>query len=398
MDKTLKTVIIINDFNYIQGGASKIAIDTANILIKEHYKVYFFSCSKEKSKELDDNIIDLFTGQGAALDNKSKIRGILFDLYNKKAAKELSKLLDELNPNETIIHVHGWTKGLSSSIFKVIFKKNYKMVLTLHDYFTVCPNGGFYNYKKDKICNYSPLSCKCMCCNCDSRNRMFKVYRIIRQFVQNKIIKLPKKLEYAISISNMNEEILKKYLPSAKIKRIYNPVDYPKSFENNLSKKDIYLYVGRLDKEKGVDDFCESISELNLNGLVIGSGNELQRLKDKYSNINFVGWKTKEEIISYLDNAKALIFPSKWYETAGLTILEAQFRGVFCFVRSTCAGKEFISEGDNGALFSDLEDLKVKIKKYKNIKNINFKDFRKYSKNNYCVSLVDYYKEIIGGM
>ena len=28
----VKTVVIVNDFNYTQGGASKVAIDTARIL------------------------------------------------------------------------------------------------------------------------------------------------------------------------------------------------------------------------------------------------------------------------------------------------------------------------------------------------------------------------------
>ena len=31
----VKTVIVVNDFNYIQGGASKVAIDTANVLKKK---------------------------------------------------------------------------------------------------------------------------------------------------------------------------------------------------------------------------------------------------------------------------------------------------------------------------------------------------------------------------
>ena len=55
-------------------------------------------------------------------EEKAKAIALAEEIGVTKAAKELSKLLDELNPNETIIHVHGWTKGLSSSIFKVIFK------------------------------------------------------------------------------------------------------------------------------------------------------------------------------------------------------------------------------------------------------------------------------------
>ena len=39
----VKNVVIVNDFNYIQGGASKVAIDTANLLVEKNIKVYFFS-------------------------------------------------------------------------------------------------------------------------------------------------------------------------------------------------------------------------------------------------------------------------------------------------------------------------------------------------------------------
>ena len=38
----MKTILIINDFNYTQGGASKVAIDTARLLNEEGLKVYFF--------------------------------------------------------------------------------------------------------------------------------------------------------------------------------------------------------------------------------------------------------------------------------------------------------------------------------------------------------------------
>ena len=47
----LKNLVIINDFNYIQGGASKIAIETAKIFKDIGIKVYFFSAvNKEEEK------------------------------------------------------------------------------------------------------------------------------------------------------------------------------------------------------------------------------------------------------------------------------------------------------------------------------------------------------------
>ena len=170
---------------------------------------------------------------------------------------------------------------MSSSIFDIAFKMNFKVVVTLHDYFTACPNGGYFNYKENEICGLSPLSKKCIKCNCDSRNYMFKLYRVIRQFVQNKIVKLNEKLENVITISEFSEKILKKTLNlKTKITRIYNPIEIIKDEQkDDIAKNKYFLYVGRISKEKGVDLFCEAITELKYEGVIVGDGDEKARLE-----------------------------------------------------------------------------------------------------------------------
>ena len=44
-NKKIKNIIVINDFDYIQGGASKVAIQTANMLVESDMdlNVFFFS-------------------------------------------------------------------------------------------------------------------------------------------------------------------------------------------------------------------------------------------------------------------------------------------------------------------------------------------------------------------
>ena len=160
----VKTVVVVNDFNYIQGGASKVAIDTARLLLKENIKVYFFS-AVNKPEENIEGIEYISTNQNEALKEKNKIKGALNGIYNFKARKEFKSLLKTLDNETTIIHVHGWTKALSSSVFDIAFKMKFKVVLTLHDYFTACPNGGYFNYKKNEICHLKPLSMKCIKCN-----------------------------------------------------------------------------------------------------------------------------------------------------------------------------------------------------------------------------------------
>lgn len=164
-------VIIVNDFDYIQGGASKVAIETANLLYEKKVNTYFFSAVHSNESKIKSNVINL--NQKEMIKDPNKIRGIFNNLFNVRALIEFNHLLEQFDPLDTIIHVHGWTKALSSSIFYIAFKKNFKVVITAHDYFIPCPNGGFFNYQTNNSCNLKPLSKKCLICNCDSRNMFF---------------------------------------------------------------------------------------------------------------------------------------------------------------------------------------------------------------------------------
>lgn len=375
-DRKIKNVVIVNDFNYVQGGASKVAIDTAKILKGQGIKVFFFSAVNKENEKIN-GVKYISTNQQEALKEKNKIKGAINGIYNLKAKKELKKLLKTLDRDNTIIHVHGWTKALSSSVFDIAFKMRFKVVLTLHDYFTACPNGGYFNYKKNEICKFKPLSWKCIKCNCDSRNYGFKLYRLIRQFVQNKIVKLNDKLENVITISEFSEKILKTTLgKNTRVTRIYNPIDIEKNLEKvDPSKNEYYLYVGRVSKEKGVDLFCQAISELDYKGIVVGDGDERQKLETEFPNIEFTGWKNKDEVKQYMKGAKALIFPSKWYEGAPLTPLEAMQYGVPCICSNVSAAVDYSI--DNSLIFElNKDELKKKIVCYE--KNID-----KYSKESF---------------
>lgn len=397
----VKTVVIINDFNYTQGGASKVAIDTANLLVEKGLKVYFFS-AVNKQEENIEGIEYITTNQKESLKEKNKILGCINGIYNIKAKKELKNLLMTLDNKTTIIHIHGWTKALSSSIFKVANDLNFKIVVTIHEYFMHCPNGGFFNYKENQICNLNPLSLKCIKCNCDSRNYFIKLYRILRQKMQNKIIKKIK--ANAIYVSNFSKDILKNSLiKNWKSTVINNPAGYEKE-ERNLDKKDNLVYVGRLSKEKGVELFCESATKLNKNGIIIGDGPLKKELEEKYKNLKFVGWKSKEEIKNILKESKALVFTSLWYETMGMTAIEALSLGVPVVVGDKSATSSYITDNINGLKYENgnvddlseklkiLEDDKLVQEMSKNAYNLYWKN--PFSEQRYIEELLEFYKKL----
>lgn len=393
----LKNIVIVNDFDYVQGGASKVAIQTANMLAEsnENLNVYFFSAVHSNESILNEKVIKISTNQPEAMKNKNKLKGFINGIYNFKAKEEFKKLLNTLNKEETIVHVHGWTKALSSCVFDIAFRMKFKVVLTLHDYFTACPNGGYFDYKQNKICKRKPLSWKCIKCNCDSRNYLFKLYRIIRQFIQNKIIKLPKKLEYAIGISNLSIEVLKPTLsPYIKLQKIYNPIEFDDNDEDvDYTQNEYYLFVGRVSKEKGIDIFCKAITELNLKGIVVGDGSERKRLEKKYTNIEFVGWKNKEDVKKYMKKARCLIFPSLWYEGAPLTPLESMSLGIPCLVNSCCAAREYYPKNN----FSNYNELlkKIKIIDAEMIETTSYDFIYKFRTSEYVNNIKQYFEEVI---
>ena len=51
-----------------------------------------------------------------------------------------------------MVHFHGWTKALSTSTFRTVKSLGLPSIVTLHDYFAACPNGGFYDYQQNAIC------------------------------------------------------------------------------------------------------------------------------------------------------------------------------------------------------------------------------------------------------
>lgn len=381
----IKNVIVVNDYDYVQGGASLVAIEQANLLFARGYNVIFFCGVSNKDKSiLNSNIKTIVTNKYDSLNNPNKIKGILQGANNKIAYLKMKNLLSNFKSEETVVSIHGYTKALSTSFIKACKYANVKTLLTAHDYFSICPNGGLFNYKKNRICNkQGTIGCKI--CNCDSRNYLFKLYRNYRFNKQNRKFKFRDNIDYLITISKTNEDLLKNSFHKSKIIRIYNPTSIDiKDSRVQCEKNDFFIYVGRIDKGKGIDLLCESFKIAKLKLLLIGSGTELKKMKNQYESefINFIGWLKHDQVIKYMKKAKCLVLPCLLYEGAPLIIFEAQSQGIPCIVSKYSNASEFVNE-KNGWIYDPYDDSLAKL-----LKNIGQNDT--FLKSNASYNL--YYK------
>jgi len=110
------------------------------------------------------------------------------------------------------------------------------------------------------------------------------------------------------------------------------------SGELDRSASPVFVYLGRLVSEKGVPILLQAAAKLLDAGYsfrlkVIGDGPErakLQKIADSLgleSRVSFLGPLTGEPLGNELVAAAAVVMPSVWEETAGLSAIEQMMRG-----------------------------------------------------------------------
>lgn len=389
-------IVLVNDFGSMEGGASAVAIETALTLKNLGVNVCFFCGSGPICEDLKDEEIEIGCLNEQSIGEKaSKIEAIIKGIWNKRALKEFSRFLSNKNPSNTIVHIHSWTKVLSSSIFYVAYKMGFSVLLTVHDYFSVCPNGGFYNYQKKVICKKKPMSPSCVISNCDRDSYVYKIWRILRQIVQDKNVRYSRRLNIAF-VSDFQKEILTPYLSAQdKCSVLPNPIG-PISDPACKAVELAFLFIGRLSPEKGPDLFCEAVSSLNERGIVIGDGKMREALEQAYvdKHIEFCGWINPADMGARIPPNSVLVFPSRLYECAPITPIQCLEKGIPCVVPYECAASEYILEGHNGYCFhtGSISSLILALKKVtKLVGKVNYDSYEDDS----AMLLLDKYRQIL---
>jgi glycosyltransferase involved in cell wall biosynthesis len=345
-------VVVLNDVAHVDGGGSKVAIDSALGLASRGVDVTLLAGSGPVASDLDGRVRVRCTGQAKISDEPDRVRAMLRGLWNVRAADAVSDLLQHHDPQSTVVHVHNWTKTLSSAALYAAHRAGFSMTMTLHDYFTMCPNGCYYDHVKAEICTRRPMSPACVAANCDSRNAAAKLYRVARQLVQRTAGGIPGSMRHFIYVSDFSYRVIAPYLPSeARAHRIPAAIDIPRAKPVRVGENSAVVYVGRLSPEKGVALLAASARKARVPVVFVGDGPERARIANMDPGARVTGWLTHEQVRDVLAKARCLVLPSLWYEASPLTVFEAAALGVPAIVPDTCAATEFVANEKNGLIF-----------------------------------------------
>jgi glycosyltransferase involved in cell wall biosynthesis len=356
----MKIVIILDQAN-INGGQAKVALDSAlGLKARGHEPVVFASVGPVMPALTEAGIEVVCLGQHELVNDPDKKAAALRGLWNKPAEAALSELLARQPKAETVIHLHGYAKALSPSITRAIEKSGLPVLYTMHEYFMICPNGGFYNYRQHRHCTLKPLSAACWTTYCDSRSFGFKLWRGARGLVQQHVAHMPRVLTDIAYFHGYQRAIIEPHLPkSTRLYEVANPIEAADLGPKTDPVAGEFLFLGRLSTEKGCSLFAEAAARAGITPAFVGDGPAAPDLKARYPNARFYGWADTAGVRRHLRAARCLIFPSLWHEGQPLTVLESLAMGTPVVAGDGSAGRESVINGETGLWFkqADVDDL-----------------------------------------
>ncbi len=358
-------VIVLNDYAFIEGGASKVALSSARALAERGNSVLCFAATGPISPDLQRVPgLEIQCLQQPDITHAGKLSAARDGIWNYTAAHAFAQVLRSCSPEDTVVHLHTWTKASSASVIREAWKRGFRTVLTLHDYFSVCPNGGFFQYPVQQNCHLRPMSGSCIRTQCDSRSYSYKLWRVARQWTQSHLGGIPENISCFLSVSDQSELLIRPYLPPDKpVYRVPNPIDVQQETMGDPAASGRFCFVGRLAPEKGSLLLAAAAAAGRFDVTVVGLGPEQGRFASMVPWASFPGWLETSDVVKIMRGSRALIFPSLWYETQGMTVAEAAALGIPSIVSSETAAREWIEDGVTGLLFrrGDSEDLRRKM-------------------------------------
>lgn len=346
-------VIVANDHLYADGGADVVALGSAEALEAAGVPVTLFVADALRADDQQSRQARLVaTGQADLLGNRWRARAAVQGLWNLPAARSFEQLLAQHDPADTVVHLHSWTKSLSASVLRTALGAGFAVVCTLHEYFSICPNGGLFDFQRGQICRIEPMSARCVLTHCDARRYAHKLYRVARQVVQRHAGRMPVGIQAFIVVSRFSERLLAPHLPpGARVYFVRNPIDASRQPPADVQRREGFVAVARLSVHKGQELFLRACAAAGVPATCVGDGEDRAALQQRFPAARFTGQLPPPAVARTMRSARALVLPSLFYETQGLVVDEAAALGVPAIVPDECAASDSVIDGQTGLVF-----------------------------------------------
>ncbi|BCY28720.1 glycosyltransferase family 4 protein [Flavobacterium okayamense] len=324
-------VLLINNFsqNLLVGGVENYLVE----LLKYNHSIY---------SEIE------FYWYGRA----SKKTNWIQKFYNYSTTSEIKRIIDTFKPD--LIHCFGIGAPITPHFMKYAKHKNIPILFSFRDY--------YYQFNKNNthVIELDP-----------KKNFIYNILISAKRKYHKELIN--KHTSYFLTPSNQLTEAVKQNF-KLKGETLHNPVLVTN--KTSVNNEEFILYVGRIEKGKGVLTLVESFAEVlnefpNEKLVLVGEGTMQKNIEDFIkknsleNNISLVGKKLKSELEYYYSKSKFVILPSEILEGYGNVVLEAHAYGKAVIISDFVGVKDEVLKYNSGLVFSheNVSELTNQIKK-----------------------------------
>ncbi len=324
----MKICHVINDLS--RGGAETHLYSLVKLQVEKGYNVTLLLLGKDQlnfvslESQFNDLNLNLLRFKGP-----KKLQGINpFSIYKGISFFKKNKF--------DVIHTHTPRSDLLVYISNLFLSNKSKRIVTIHGKYGTYLQGNYF-------------------------------IDLLRKIFLKQQLKIWKTAFNVIVISESIKDWLRMLNPSINPLVIPYGIEVPPITNDNKLKTYTLGYLGKLNKNKGIEDLIDVYANLlkkeNLNKLEprlliggVGSEDYIKSLNKRinHKNIKFLGYV--EDRYSFFNSIEIFIFPS-YSEGLGLVLLEAMSHGVLCITRDVAPMNSIIQDGENGFLFKDNNEL-----------------------------------------
>ena len=306
--------------------------------------------------------VELFTRSSEELFSMrfGKLVGFVSAFINPVAISKLKDVLKAFKPD--VVHIHNLYPLISPAILPVIQRAGIPIVMTVHNYRLICPNGLFYNQKGICEACAGGKEWRCVVNNCENsipkslgyalRNMIARLFQLYNKYV-----------DIYFCLTHFQREKLVENGFDAK-RCIVLPNFMHSNSINSLCSSDEkkgVLFIGRLNRSKGIDvllrtaELCQEVPVF-LAGVPDRSVVDIEHLPQ---NVEWLGIVSGQSKLDAFQRVVALVFTSRCYEGLPMVFLEAMQNSLPIIAPKLAGIPEIIREGYNGWLFepNNPEDL-----------------------------------------
>lgn len=302
-------ILLVHNFYQQPGGEDKVFFAEKKILEENGHQVETFTKHNDVIKGL-----------------KGKLLGFVSTIYNPWIQREFEAQLKTFQPE--VIHIHNTFPLISSAILRSAKKYKIPVIATIHNFRHICPSALLLRENKIcELCITKPFALPAIAYRCYKNSFIGSIALALSNYLNHHVLKIWVKHTHQFIF--LTEFTQQKFLES-KIK--FKPEQLtikPNFIEDtgfSTNKKNYYLFIGRLSPEKGLLNILKPEIWQNRELVICGDGplkSQVELFCKNNPNVQYQGQLQTDKLYPLLASAKALVFPSIWYEGQPLTIIES---------------------------------------------------------------------------